>query len=417
MRKTQSISNKLDWKLLSTYIAIVLIGWMTIYSAAYNTEHPFFFDFSQPYGKQFIWIIISSLIGIFILNVNSRLFSAFAYVYYIISLLLLVIVFFLAKEVNGAKAWIDLGFFRLQPSEFAKFTTALALSAYISNLENFLSNKKQLFYSILLILVPFAMVLAQHDMGSALVFLSFVFLLNRFGLSTLVIIFGVYLIVISVLSLLIPTVVIAISLILIAMAILYYLRKRKEIVQIALVASLVVVLSSIYSFSIDLVISKLDAHQKDRINVMIGKGGNDWNVRQSKIAIGAGQFFGKGYLKGTQSKGNFLPAKETDFIFCTIGEEWGFLGSLTIIILYVYLMFRILKLAEKQKSKFAKVYGYGIVCIFMIHFLINVGMTLGVVPVIGIPLPALSYGGSSLISFTVLVFLFIKMDSEKWIYT
>jgi rod shape determining protein RodA len=390
---------------------------MTIYSAAYNTEHPFFFDFSQPYGKQFIWIIISSLIGIFILNVNSRLFSAFAYVYYIISLLLLVIVFFLAKEVNGAKAWIDLGFFRLQPSEFAKFTTALALSAYISNLENFLSNKKQLFYSILLILVPFAMVLAQHDMGSALVFLSFVFLLNRFGLSTLVIIFGVYLIVISVLSLLIPTVVIAISLILIAMAILYYLRKRKEIVQIALVASLVVVLSSIYSFSIDLVISKLDAHQKDRINVMIGKGGNDWNVRQSKIAIGAGQFFGKGYLKGTQSKGNFLPAKETDFIFCTIGEEWGFLGSLTIIILYVYLMFRILKLAEKQKSKFAKVYGYGIVCIFMIHFLINVGMTLGVVPVIGIPLPALSYGGSSLISFTVLVFLFIKMDSEKWIYT
>lgn len=423
MKTTASLSTKLDWQLIIAYVLLMLIGWISIYSAGYNAEGPNIFNVNYTYGKQFVWIVMSLIIGFFILNVNSKIFSMFSNVYYFLTLGLLVLVFFLAKEVNGAKAWIDLGFFRLQPSEFAKFTTALALASYISNLDFNIQKKSNFIISVLIFMVPFVLVLAQHDMGSALVFLSFFLLLNRFGMPSWILYLGFYVIILSVVSLLFPIYWIIGFLITISAIILYLIRKRKEFTQFLMLAGIVVFVSGIYSFSIDLVIKKLDKHQQDRIYVMLGKSEdangkklNNYQVIQSEIAVGAGQFFGKGFLKGTQSKGNFLPAKETDTIFCTLAEEWGFMGSIFTLGLLVFIMIRIIYLAEKQKSKFAKVYGYAVVCIFMIHYVINIGMTLGVLPVIGIPLPALSYGGSSLISFTILVFVFVKMDSEKWIY-
>ncbi len=411
-----SIVNKLDWTLLVTYLILMMIGWITIYSAGYNPEHTNIFDITMTYGKQFIWICVSLFIGFIILNASSKIFSVFAYVYFALTIVLLITVFFFAKEVNGAKAWIDLGFFRLQPSEFAKLATCLALANFISEIDSNLSNIRNLLIALVIVLLPFLMVLAQHDMGSALVFLSFFFLLNRFGMSNYIIFSGFFLIFISIMSLLVTPYYLIVGMFILLVLFAYFNRSSRDLNKFILIGVLVTLFVGIYAFSIDFVVKKLDKHQQDRINVMLGKGGNDWNVRQSIIAIGSGEWVGKGFRKGTQSKGNFLPAKETDFIFCTVGEEWGFIGSIVVIGLLVFMMLRILYLSEKQKSKFSKVYGYAIVCVLMIHFIINIGMTLGVIPVIGIPLPALSYGGSSLISFTIMVFAFIRMDSEKWIY-
>jgi rod shape determining protein RodA len=416
MRQTQSIVNKLDWPLITSYLILMLIGLITIYSAGHNPEHPKFYDLTQTYGKQVLWIAVSLILAFVIINISSKIFSVFSYFYYAIVIILLILVFFVAKEVNGAKAWIDLGFFRLQPSEFAKFTTCLALANFISEIDSNLSYPRNLLIAFIIVMLPCMMVLAQHDMGSALVFLSFFFILNRFGMSNYIIFAGFFLILISILSLLLSPVYLILAMLIVVIVFSYFNRSSRDLNKFIIIGASLTLFVGLYSFSIDYVIKKLDKHQQDRINVLIGKGGNDWNVRQSKIALGAGEFTGKGYLKGTQSKMNFLPAKETDFIFCTVGEEWGFIGCSIVIGLLVFIMFRILYLCEKQKSKYSKVYGYCIVCVFMIHFIINIGMTLGLVPVIGIPLPALSYGGSSLISFTVMIFAFVRMDSEKWIY-
>lgn len=416
MKQTASILNKIDWPLVIAYLILMAIGLLTIYSAGYNPEHPKVYDVTQTYGKQVIWIAVSLLLAFIIINVSSKIFSVFSYAYYVVIILLLILVFFVAKEVNGAKAWIDLGFFRLQPSEFAKLTTCFALANFISEIDSNLSNPRNLLIALIIVLLPCMLVLAQHDMGSALVFLSFFFLLNRFGMSNYIIFSGFFLIIISILSLLLSPIYLILAMVLLVIIFSYFNRSSRDLNKFIIIGAMLTIFVGIYSFSIDYVIKKLDKHQQDRINVLIGKGGNDWNVRQSKIALGAGQLYGKGFLKGTQSKGNFLPAKETDFIFCTVGEEWGFIGCSIVIGLLVFIMLRILYLSEKQKSKYSKVYGYAIVCVLMIHFIINIGMTLGLVPVIGIPLPALSYGGSSLISFTVMIFAFVRMDSEKWIY-
>lgn len=413
MRGQIEKKGKIDWTTLLLYIALVFIGWITVYSAGYHAEDPGIFNFKQTYGKQFIWMVFCTFLGIVIFNIDSKFFSTLAFVYYGISLVLLVIVYFTARDINGAKAWIDLGFFRLQPSEFCKFTTALTLSKFLSELHFSLENKRHLMTALLILLLPFALILLQHDMGSALVFTSFVFVLHRNGLYNWVIFVGFYGIFLSVIALILKPVIIIVSLLLIFAGFLYFNMKKRNFKDLVRFFILVWIASSVYVFSVDYIFNKLEKHQKDRINVMLGKGGNDWNIRQSKIALGSGQFWGKGFLKGTQSKGNFLPAKETDFIFCTIGEEWGFVGCLIVLALYVGLMWRIIDLAEKQKSKFAKIYGYCIVGIIYFHFFINIGMTVGLVPVIGIPLPGVSYGGSSLISFTLLILVFLKLDSER----
>ncbi len=420
--KTSSIVNKIDWQLTIAYLILMFFGWIAVYSAAYNADHPNIFDFKMTYGKQFVWIVVSLIIGFLIINLSSRLFSAFANVYYVITILLLILLLFFGKEVNGNRAWFDLGFFRLQPSEFSKISTALVLSSLLSNVDFNLQKKSNIILSALIIFVPFVLV-ATHDTGSSLVFLSFILLLYRFGLSAWIVYVSMYLLFLSIISLMFPFYYIVISISLIISAVVFYLRRRKEIRQILAFSMLFIIISGFYSYSIDFTFDKLKKHQQDRIRVMLGQDRDEegrllnvHQVKQSTIAIGAGQFLGKGFLNGTQSKGSFLPAKDTDTIFCTIGEEFGFVGSILVIALYVFIMFRIMHLAEKQKSKFSKVYGYAIVCIFAIHFIINIGMTLRVMPVIGIPLPALSYGGSSLIAFTILIFSFIKMDSEKWIY-
>ena len=420
--KTSSIVNKIDWQLTIAYLVLMFFGWIAVYSAAYNADHPNIFDFKMTYGKQFVWIVVSLIIGFVIINLSSRLFSAFANVYYVITILLLILLLFFGKEVNGNRAWFDLGFFRLQPSEFSKISTALVLSSLLSNVDFNLQKKSNIFISGLVIFLPFVLV-ATHDTGSSLVFLSFILLLYRFGLSAWIVYVSMYLLFLSIVSLIFPFYYIVISISLIIISVIFYLRRRKEIRQIMAFSMLFIIITGFYSYSIDFTFDKLKKHQQDRVRVMLGQDRDDegrllnvHQVKQSTIAIGAGQFLGKGFLNGTQSKGSFLPAKDTDTIFCTIGEEFGFVGSILVIALYVFIMFRILHLAEKQKSKFSKVYGYAIVCIFAIHFIINIGMTLRVMPVIGIPLPALSYGGSSLIAFTILIFSFIKMDSEKWIY-
>lgn len=413
MRRNIEKKGNIDWTVLLIYVTLVLIGWMTVYSAGYHPEDPNIFNFKQTYGKQFIWMCFCTLLGIVIFNIDSKFFSSLAFVYYTITLILLIIVYFTARDINGAKAWIDLGFFRLQPSEFCKFTTALALSKFLSELHISIDNKKHLITSILIIIIPFGLILLQHDMGSALVFTSFVFVLHRNGLSSWIISTGFYAIFLSVLALILKPFIIIICLFVLFSIILYFNLKKRNFKQLLNFFILVWLASSVYVFSVDYIFNKLEKHQKDRINVMLGKGGNDWNIRQSRIALGSGQFWGKGFLKGTQSKGNFLPAKETDFIFCTIGEEWGFVGCFIVLGLYVILLWRILDLAEKQKSKFAKIYGYCIVGIIFFHFFINIGMTVGLVPVIGIPLPAVSYGGSSLITFTLLILVFLKLDSER----
>ena len=420
--KTSSIVNKIDWQLTIAYLILMFFGWIAVYSAAYNADHPNIFDFKMTYGKQFVWIVVSLIIGFLIINLSSRLFSAFANVYYVITILLLILLLFFGKEVNGNRAWFDLGFFRLQPSEFSKISTALVLSSLLSNVDFNLQKKSNIILSALIIFVPFVLV-ATHDTGSSLVFLSFILLLYRFGLSAWIVYVSMYLLFLSIISLIFPFYYIVIAISLIIISVVFYLRRRKEIRQILAFSILFIIISGFYSYSIDFTFDKLKKHQQDRIRVMLGQDRDDegrllnvHQVKQSTIAIGAGQFLGKGFLNGTQSKGSFLPAKDTDTIFCTIGEEFGFVGSILVIALYVFIMFRIMFLAEKQKSKFSKVYGYAIVCIFAIHFIINIGMTLRVMPVIGIPLPALSYGGSSLIAFTILIFSFIKMDSEKWIY-
>ncbi len=408
--------NSLDWTTILMYFALAIIGWVTVYSAGYSADSSSMFDYHYTYGKQFVWIAISAFLAIVIINVDIKFITNLAYVYYAISVILLLIVYFIARDINGAKAWIDLGFFRLQPSEFSKFCTALALAKFLSELHINIENKRHLAMAVAIIIVPFALILLQHDMGSALVFVSFVFLLHRLGLSNWVIIAGFYIMAVSVLTLIIQPIWMILTLIVIFSGILYSQKKKRNFNQILRFFSFLLIGTAIYTFSVDFFFNKLEKHQKDRINVMLGKGGNDWNVRQSRIALGSGQFLGKGFLNGTQSKGNFLPAKETDFIFCTIGEEWGFVGCFFVIALYVAFLWRLIFLAEKQKSKLSKVYGYGIVCIFMIHFIINIGMTVGVVPVIGIPLPAISYGGSSLLSFTIMLFIFLKFDSERSVY-
>lgn len=452
-----SRSSNIDGLTVLLYSLICLIGWVTIYSADYSPETTGFFDIHFTHGKQFVWICLAAFMALIIFNIDSKFFSTLAYVHYGITIILLIIVYIVARDVNGARAWIDLGFFRLQPSEFTKFTVSLALAKFLSELDITLANKKHLVIAIGIIVVPFLLILLQHDMGSALVFISFVFLLHREGLSSWVLVIGFYMLAISVLALVIPapwlcwglavffTLVIfffervknwilSLFYLLIAGIATYYLNKyfSKFFVGGLLVLALFVgywlytqrktfaaflvavfVFSTGYVFSIDYVFNKLEAHQKDRINVMLGKGGNDWNVRQSKIALGSGQFLGKGFLMGTQSKGGFLPAKETDFIFCTIGEEWGFVGATLVLGLFIALIWRIVSLAESQRLKFSRIFGYGVACVFIMHFLINVGMTLGLAPVIGIPLPAVSYGGSSLLSFTAMLFVFLKLDSEK----
>ena len=460
---------RIDWKTILVFVALVFIGWLNIYAAVYNEALSGGFDLSSRYGMQLIWIGISTIAAIVILLIDDIYYHLLAYPFYGLMMVVLVLTLFVGKEVNGAKSWLALGPIAVQPAEFMKLATALALARLMSEYNFSLSRPKDLVTVALLLLVPIGVILLQNDMGSALVYCSFLVVLYREGLNPWVY-YALFLIVgLFVGSFLLSDV--ALLLILIVLFVLSQLpsnkNPRESVVWVAavgllslviyglswltgwgvdyhhslLAASLVMLLpallyayrhklSTIYLFAIMFVGSLaflgivdyvfndvLQLHQQKRILDLLGLEsdlrGWGYNVHQSKIAIGSGGFFGKGFLEGTQTKYDFIPEQSTDFIFCTVGEEWGFFGSVVVLALFATLIVRLMKMGERQQEPFRRVYCYGVAGIFLFHVIINIGMTIGLMPVIGIPLPMFSYGGSSLLAFTVLFFIAVRLDSQN----
>lgn len=415
MRERNHLFSDIDWTLILLYLALVIIGWINIYAAVYNEDHSSIMDLSQSYGKQMIWILSSFFIGLVILLTDARFFSAFAFLIYGLTILMLIGVLLFGSTVAGSKSWFQIGSFGLQPAEFAKFATNLALAKFFSGQHIDIKDFKIKFFPLILLGTPALLILLQNDTGSALVYSSFVLVLYRMGLSGNFLLAGVMIGIIALSTLMVGQYWVMGFVGLLAGALLFFIKRNRSNI-ISLVGLLLLTAGFIYSvdYAFD---NFLGDHQKSRIDVLLGKEldlrGAGYNVNQSKIAIGSGGFFGKGFLKGTQTKYNFVPEQSTDFIFCTVGEEWGFLGTTTVVILFVMLLIRLIKVAERQRSIFGLIYGYGVASILFFHFAINIGMTIGLVPVIGIPLPFISYGGSSLWAFTILLFIFIKLDTRR----
>jgi rod shape determining protein RodA len=404
----------IDLPIILLYIALVLIGWLNIYAAVFDESHASIFDLEKNYGKQLLWIATALFIGLMVLLIDSKFFSVFAFGIYGITLIMLISVLFFGKYVNGSRSWFEIGSFRLQPAEFAKFATALVVAKYLSSgvkMERF-STK----LSVLgLIGLPMGLILLQGDVGSALTYVAFILVLYREGLSGIVLVIGLLIGIAFVLSLLFAKAAILIAIAVVTAILLYILRRKKKIFPViiagaALVATMVVGFNYVFN-------NVMKQHHRDRINNLVGKEidikGAGYNVNQSKIAIGSGRLIGKGFLNGTQTKYDFVPEQSTDFIFCTIGEEYGFVGSVILIGLFLTLLLRIVFIAERQRSSLSRIYGYGVASILFLHVFVNIGMTIGLVPVIGIPLPFISYGGSSLWSFTILLFILIKLDANR----
>jgi rod shape determining protein RodA len=417
VKREDSISGKLDWYTILIYIAMVLLGWINIFAAVYDeTASQSIFDLSLNSGRQLLFIVASALIIMMIVIIDMRFYETFAYLFYGLILVLLFLVPIIGKEVGGNKAWIGIGSFGVQPSEFAKFITALAVAKFIGSVGFRMDNLRNQATLFAIMGLPMALTLLQKDTGTALVFSSFVLVFYREGMSPFLIIVGIIAAVIFVLTLLIPNQLYLHGAIAIALVLLIFLGKKK--VKRIIVFTVGAILISGVIESVDYIVTDvLKPHQQNRIKALINPDadplGYGWNVTQSKIAIGSGGLAGKGFLQGTQTKFDFVPEQSTDFIFCTIGEEHGWLGSLIVIALFVTLLLRIAFLAERQKNRFARAYGYSVLAIFFFHFAVNMGMTIGLFPVIGIPLPFFSYGGSSLWGFTILLFILLKLDAHR----
>lgn len=414
-RDQRGILQNIDWVMVGIFLALVFIGWMNIYAAVFNDEHQSIFDFTQNYGKQTIWIACALFIALMILVIDGKFYAAFSYPIYILMLLLLLATFAFSHNVKGSYGWIDLGAYKLQPAEFAKFATNMALAKYLSSLDIRIQDLKTKIISGIIIGLPALIILKQNDTGSALVFGAFILVLYREGLSGNILLLGLVSVALFVLALLVKKTILLGIILGIALIFLMLIRRNRKNIMIVAGAALIAV-GIVYG--VDYFYNHiLQEHQRTRIDVLLGKEidlkGAGYNVAQSKIAIGSGGFFGKGYLQGTQTKYEFVPEQSTDFIFCTVGEEWGFLGSVVVIGLFVALLSRIIYVAERQRSPYSRIYGYGVACILFVHLMINIGMTIGLAPVIGIPLPFFSYGGSSLWSFTILLFIFIKLDAYR----
>lgn len=415
-RNKDAVLQNIDWILVSLYLILVIMGWFNIYAAVYNEEYKSIFDTSQSYGMQLVWIGSSLIIAFVILVIDGEFFPKFAWVLYAAFVLLLILVIFAGKEVKGSKSWIELGSFRIQPAEFAKFATNLALAKYLSSINIKFEKLNTKLIAAAIFAVPALIIIAQNETGSALVYGSFILVLYREGLSGNFLIMGVAMVILFIAALLMDELVLITLMGIIAAGTFFFVRFKMQnilIVSGILLASVAFVHSVDYTFT-----NILEPHQKKRINVLLGKEvdpkGAGYNVNQSMIAIGSGGILGKGYLNGTQTKYNYVPEQSTDFIFCTVGEEWGFLGSITVMGLFIFLLLRLIYLAERQRSSFSRIYGYGLASIIFIHLAINIGMTIGLAPVVGIPLPFFSYGGSSLWSFTVLTFIFVRLDAYRF---
>jgi rod shape determining protein RodA len=470
VEKTDNVWEKVDWITIGLYLAMMFIGWINIYAAVYNEEHKSIFDMTQQYGKQLMWIGAAIFIAVLMINTDSKFFVTFAFPVYVALIFLLMLVPLIGTTINGAKSWIQIGGFSIQPSEFMKMATSLALARYISSYDFKMHDYKSLLTLGGILGVPVGLIFLQNDTGSAIVFGVFILVLYREGLNGLVLFFSFLIAVVFILTMLLDPLPTILVLTVSALIINYLLKKKLQRTLIGggvffgifgllwflnyifggsvspvvfiLVAAIITsglfftwaimlhkhslaILIGIYlgtvlfSVSVDYVFHNvMEEHQRNRINELLGIQtdihSTGYHVNQSKIAIGSGGFFGKGFLQGTQTKFDFVPEQSTDFIFCTVGEEWGFLGTTTVIGLFMALLIRIVFLAERNRSRFSRVYGYCVATILFFHFAVNIGMTIGLAPVIGIPLPFFSYGGSSLWSFTLLLFVFIRLDASRF---
>ena len=460
MRKGEKITTNIDWPLFSVYIILMLMGLATVYSTAYNVDSPNLFDYSQKYGKQVVWLLISLFLGLLVLLIDADIYRKFATPIYIFTLILLVIVLFMPAK-NGARAWLGIGTLGIQPAEFAKIGTSLLLARYISSVNIKLQNLQTVLMANVIILIPMVLILLQPDAGTFVVFTSFLFVMYREGITYdplvlklvnlipgikfkqtwvgshfIPIMFAVVFLCISTLLVsnniitfdFMPNVKIpgfagvVTSLILLALLSLFFLRyigskrDRKNALIIVIIGfTLCITIAS----SVNFLFQGMASHQKDRIELFLGlredPDGEDYNRNRAMAAVGSGRFLGKGYNKASVSsvESNHVPESETDFIFCPFAEEWGFLGTFILVCLYMFMLFRIIMIAERQRSRFVRVYAYTVAMILFYHFAVNIGMDIGFAPVIGIPLPFFSYGGSSMMSFSMFMFILLKLDSQR----
>lgn len=404
-----------DWVLILIYLALVAIGWISIYATTYEVGTTSFFSLSYLYFKQLLWIGFGIVLIVLILSLEVKFLERFASIFYIAALVLLLGLFLFGKNINGATSWYAIGPLTLQPSEFAKAATALALAKYLSDLQTDIKTLQGQLRAFLIIVLPALIIIPQPDPGSALVYAAFFFPLYREGLAGVYLILGFSSIILFVSTLLFGTYIISAAILLIA-GILFYINRKKRPSKRLYIGA--VIIACLFSLSVNYIFNNIfEQRHRDRFNIALGKEVDTqsigYNTQQSEIAIGNGGWTGQGFLQGTQTTGNFVPEQETDYIFSAVGEEWGFLGSSLVVILFIALILRVIQLSEKQKNEFSRIYGYSVAGILFIHFTVNVGMVTGLLPTVGIPLPFFSYGGSGLWAFTILLFIFVKLDSNR----
>ncbi len=413
MLKTKG--SKYDWVTIFIYIALVAIGWINIYSASFNEASTSFFDVKQVYTKQLMFICLSVLLIIFILAIEAKFYERFSSIIYLLALFSLLGLFLFGKNINGATSWYAVGGFTIQPSEFAKVATSLALAKYVSDIQIDLLTFQDQIKSLIIVFLPAILIIPQPDPGSALVYLALIFALYREGLPTIYLLFSFIVAALFVATLSFGTVWVSLLILLIT-GIIIFKSEKKSIFKYGILAVACIGFSISVNFIFENV---LEQRHRDRFNIVLGKQVDTksigYNTNQSEIAIGSGGWTGKGWLQGTQTKGKFVPEQDTDYIFSTVGEEWGFIGSMGVVVLFLFLIIRLLILSERQKSQFSRIYGYSVASILFFHFFINIGMVSGLLPTIGIPLPFFSYGGSGLWGFTILLFIFIRLDASNYI--
>lgn len=413
--KNQKVTNNIDWITILLYGILVILGWLNIYSASLPTEETSIFDLGQTYGKQILFIMLSIPLIIVVLTVDAKIYEKYALIFYAFSLVLLAGLFVLGKTIKGQTNWYSFGGFSIQPSEFAKIATSLLIAKYLSDLQISLKNMNQQLICFGILLLPVLLIMMQPDAGSAMIFFALTLVLYREGLPGWYLATGAIAIALFLLALLIKPLFL-ILFVLVCILIHFFFTRRA--LRNPIIYGLSFIAAAGFILSVDYVYENvLESHQKDRINVLFDKDVNQkaegYNLNQSLIAIGSGGWFGKGYLEGTQTKGGFVPEQHTDYIFTTVGEEWGFVGAIVVVTLFVTLLLRLIYLAERQKSIFSRTYGYCVIAILFMHFFVNITMLIKLFPTIGVPLPFFSYGGSSLFAFTILLFIFIKMDANK----
>lgn len=416
--KKNNIFYGIDWSLIFFYFILIFLGWINIYAATITDNHLNLINFSTEYGKQLIWIGLSFPIILLILMFDAKFYERYASIIYLSSLILLIGLFIFGKNINGATSWYNIGGFSLQPSEFAKAATALAIAKLVSDKQFNLKKWNTQIQASLILFFPAILIILQPDPGSAMVYAAFLFVLYREGLPIYYITGGFTLVILFIITLFFGYLhtLIGITLLFI-IALLYFYRKKVLKKGWIRILSLYLV-SIFFIFSVDFVFNHVfEQRHRNRFNILLGKTQDiksiGYNTNQSVITIASGGLTGKGFLEGERTQGDFVPEQQTDYIFTTVGEEWGFLGSVFVILIFIFFILRIIHIAERQKSKFSRVYGYSIAAIFFTHFTINIGMVIGLLPTIGIPLPFFSYGGSALWGFTVLLFIFIRLDANR----